>query len=185
MKTMILIQLITSVLILINMGCTKENEPIKTNDGNDTIPVHDTLTNDTLTLCDSAICTFDSICLDYHFYDTIDKTKLIGEWKLIAYVDTINCEIVNEPSNIPRNIVLNFYENDSISGESVSNSITGKYSINSNKISLYDLNITLVMEPEWGRTFLESINYTEYFTIKNSLLIINSKEILIFQKNNL
>lgn len=182
MKTMFQIQLITSLLVLFNIGCTKEIEPMKTNGDNDTIPIVDTLPNDSLTLCDSTICTYDSICLDYQFYDTINKDELIGEWKFIAYVDTSDCKIVKEPLDIPKTVFLKFHENDSISGESVSNTITGKYSIIHNKISFYNVKITLIMEPEWGRTFLEALSYTEYFTLTNNMLIINSKDILIFTK---
>jgi heat shock protein HslJ len=182
MKTMFQIQLIASVLVLFNIGCTKENEPMKTNGDNDTIPIVDTLPNDSLTLCDSLTCTYDSICLDYNKYDTVGKAELIGEWELIAYVDTSDCEIETEPSNITQSIKLIFYENDSISGVTVSNTYSGKYTLTGNKINFSEIIMTEIMEPEWGRKYSELIYYTDYFTLNGNKLIINSKEILIFTK---
>lgn len=132
--------------------------------------------------CDSLACMYDSICLDYNNYDTIEKEELIGEWELTAYVDTSNCEIETKPSDISQNIKLIFYENDSISGKTVSNTYTGKYMTKYNKISFSEIIMTEIMETEWGRKFSEQIYYTDYFTIADHVLIINSKDVLIFTK---
>ncbi len=182
MKNMILFQTITSIVILFT-GCTMENDITKGDMENDCdTTLTDTSTPESQSPCGPSICTYDSFCLNYKLYDSVSKNELTGEWELTAYVDTLDCKIKTKPSDIPKTVTLIFYENGSMSGETVSNTFSGKYRLSDNKISFSEIIMTEITEPEWGRKFSELIYFTRHFTIIENKLIINSKEILIFTK---
>ena len=136
---------------------------------------------------------YDSITLpDPLEYRAITKQELIGSWKLEAYVYTSDCSIDLTPSNpITRSfehgraVTINFHEDNTFSGKTVTNTHCGEYLLQGNKISFLKRSVTEINEPGWVRTFSLAMNYAEYITISHGKLIIRSDSentILIFTK---
>ncbi len=139
------------------------------------------------------ICSYESIILNPFEYKTITKEELLGGWKLEAYIFTDDCRIDLTPSNPITDtffrgpVTINFHEDDSISGHSPSNALSGEYSFEGNKASILVSNATDVNEPNWTDTFYSVMDYykEEYVTISNDKLIIHStseKAVLVFVK---
>ena len=138
-------------------------------------------------------CSYNSITLpDPLEYRAITKRELVGSWKLEAYVYTSDCSIDLTPSNpITRSfehgrpVTINFHEDNTFSGKTVSNTYCGEYLLQGSKTSALTLGITEINEPGWVRTFSLAMNYAEYITISHGKLVIRSDSentILIFTK---
>ena len=138
-------------------------------------------------------CSYNTITLsDPLEYRAITKRELIGSWKLEAYVSISDCSIDLTPSNpITRSfehlgaVTINFHEDNTFSGETVTNTYCGEYVLQGNKTSALTFGITKINEPEWINTFSLAMHYAEYITISNDKLIIRSDSqntILIFTK---
>ena len=138
------------------------------------------------------ICSYNSMTLDPLEYRTITKQELIGSWKLEAYVYTSNCSIDLTPSNPIRlsflrrkAVIIDFHEDNTISGDTPGNALYGKYSFEENKASILEFGGTKAGEPEWVFPFYSIMGNPEYVTVSNDKLIIHSDSqnaILIFTK---
>ncbi len=139
------------------------------------------------------ICSYGSIILNPFEYENITKEALLGGWKLEAYIFTDDCRIDLTPSNPitdtfehGRAVTINFHEDNTISGETVNNTLVGIYSFEENKFrSLTPLGGTKINEPNWVNTFRLVMDYIDYITVSNDKLIIHStseKAVLVFVK---
>ncbi len=138
-------------------------------------------------------CSYGSIILNPFEYENITKEELLGGWKLEAYVYTDDCRIDLTPSNPitdtfehGRAVTINFHEDNTISGETVNNTLMGTYSFEGNRFRILTLFVTKINEPRWVDTLhLVMYYYIDYITISNDKLIIHSaseKAVLVFVK---
>lgn len=129
-------------------------------------------------------CMLETICLDTTSYQNINKEEIICEWSLIKYINLSDCSIEEKPDYLSESVLINFFDNYSVSGATPSNEFTAKFIINDNQLTVKDIISTEVNEPDWGIRFWESIYYVNYVAIFDKTLIIHSpNRILIFIKN--
>ena len=130
------------------------------------------------------------------------KECLLGKWRFEAFIDTDSCLVEYTPDTIWNKPVgdswlsepwLQFYENDSLAGESVTNefrdplfgqSITKPmYEIDEHNSLRFNYFITMVNEPEWGIRFRDALRYSQKFiSFKDTLFLYNTKSKMLFVK---
>jgi hypothetical protein len=138
-------------------------------------------------------------------YDS--KECLIGSWRFKAFIDTDSCLVEYTPDSINGKPVndtalyndtlysepwIQFFENDSLAGESVTNFILPPPSREANMYQLGDEStlqftnyaITQAYEPKWGNRFRDMLsNYSHQFnSFNDTLFLYNSKTKMLFIK---
>ncbi len=129
-------------------------------------------------------CMYETICLDPTSYQNINKEEIIGEWLLMKYINLPDCSVEEKPDYLAETVKINFFDNDSISGNTPSNEFTAKFIIDKNQLAIRDIFSTEVNEPDWGMKFWNSVYDVSYTAISGETLIIHApNRILIFTKN--
>ncbi|MCH7785076.1 MAG: hypothetical protein IIB06_06620 [Bacteroidetes bacterium] len=96
---------------------------------------------------------------------TAIENLLIGEWKLVSFVNELDGTSINEEDfdfiiNFSRSIIINFKEDYSIDGNTTTNDLFGTYTLNNSETVLIFLTFgsnTEVGESDWGWLFLEKL----------------------------
>lgn len=87
--------------------------------------------------------------------------NLLGEWKLIAFVDTANDITTTENDFENSNeITIHFKEDSQYTGNTVLNDFFGSYTVNNaNTVLVFEeMSGTEVNETDWGTLFFEKLN---------------------------
>jgi len=112
-------------------------------------------------------------CYENNEEPIITRTSIIGKWKIIAFRDISLGKEITEPSNTPRSMYLEFYEDGTINGNSVSNDLTGLYkSENENDISI-SLCGSKIGETDWGDKLMKAYSLIHSYEIKVNKLYLN------------
>ena len=122
-----------------------------------------------------------------------------SKWQLKALIDTRHCRVRYVPDTLwsyhnkplPDYLWIRFYENDSLSGRTVTNHFWGNYGITkSNILIISNIVSTRIAEPEWGIKFMSHLTGNENFashrfvSFQDSLFIYNGKSKMLFVQAN-
>ena len=179
------------ILLVVTLGlsCTKNDSHSideENNLNNDSTNVDDSSNLNHERICDSLICSIDSVCLDTSIIQNLTKEELIGTWFLKYFVTLNNCQIDSTPSLQDKHINMTFFENDSISGSTFANTFEAKFNLDSDHINIYNVGFTKICcDPNWMSEFTSFIHSGTKISIKDSTLILyynNTQKAFLFNK---
>ena len=125
------------------------------------------------------------------------KECLIGKWKFKAFIEETNCFVKYTPDTIwgkPTSkfediLWIEFQDNDTIVGKTVTNGIGGTYKLQDNNIlQIHGSALTEINEPEWGEMFKTALFgknppiQSKFISFDDTLFIYNSNSKMLFIK---
>lgn len=171
------------MILTLSLSCSEKDSPSIEEENN--LENDSTNANDSSSMNQDTLCMYQNIILDTSDLLSTAQNDLIGKWKLILYVDLLNCTFYTEPENIEKSVEIDFKDSVNVSGNTLGNEFTGKYKLQNDTIQFSNLQMSLVQEPEWGEKLTQAIYNTDLVTIKHDTLVIyysQSNNAMIFSK---
>lgn len=114
---------------------------------------------------------------------------LTGTWHLIQFENGHTGEVLDEPDDLPRAVILSFEDRGkrgSFSGETPTNQLRGTYEIeNDGDMRVEELEGTLFGEPAWSDGVWEALNSANRYRVTGELMEIyydDGLQRMVFQR---